>query len=234
MFTLNTKVVIPNYITVLLTVSLLLFGEQKVFGQLSSQFLDGGSIPNENAISYTDDHNFEGMSGIAYTMPFVTGGSCVAGTVNRFTGSYHSNLYIGNNNGSNVLLAWGQNMATYASITASSGSDVYAPTLVPASNYNGIPYEVRSSSSGGANGLSAMLLRTSTNLYLFGTAANLSGISTLSGFGGAAINSAASDITSKLPAGVAVTDIAQVAVSQKALALITNAGHVYIMTTNSN
>ena len=220
-----------------LLVSLLLANRseaQMITLNTSSLNYDAATESNSN-LSFTsinDIHDNEGLPGVMYTMPYVTGGGCVAGTINRFTGSYHSNLYIGNNNGTNVLLGWGQNMATYANITASSGSDVYAPTVIPTSNYSGVPYEVRSSSSGGASGYSALLLRTSTNLYLFGTAANLTAISTLTNFGGASINTAASDITAKLPTGIAVTDIAQMAISQKALALITNAGHVYIMTTN--
>ena len=221
-------------INVLTLVTLLLVGSIKVNAQNLSNNLDGAVLSSGLNNSNGNEHfqNINDNNVFINSMPYF-GGACVAGTVNRFTGSYHSNLYIGNNNGSNILLAWGQSMATYANITASSGTDVYVPTLVPASQYSGVPYEVRSSSSGGANGLSAMLLRTSTNLYLFGTAANITAITSLAGFGGAAINTAASNITSKLPTGVAITDIAQMAVSQKAIALITNAGHVYMMTANA-
>ncbi len=166
---------------------------------------------------------------VPHYLPF--SGACYPGTGNRFTGSWHSNLYIGNNNGSNVLLGWGQNMKDYTGI--GTGNDT-TPRIVSAASYNGIPYEVRSSSSGSSTGLSAMVLRTSTNLYVFGTAANLTSITTYAGFGGIAINTAASNVTAKLPAGVAISDIIRVAVSQTALAIVTTTGHVYILTTVAN
>ena len=184
-------------INVLTLMTLLLVGSIKVNAQNLSNNLDGAVLSSGLNNSNGNEHfqNINDNNVFINSMPYF-GGACVAGTVNRFTGSYHSNLYIGNNNGSNILLAWGQNMANYANIKASTGSstDVYVPTLVPASNYSGVPYEVRSSSSGSSTGYSAMLLRTSTKLYLFGTAANLTAISSLAGFGGAAINTAASDI----------------------------------------
>jgi hypothetical protein len=79
-----------------------------------------------------------------------------------------------------------------------------------------------------------MVLRTTTKLYVFGTALNITGITTMAGFGGASLNVAASDVTAKLPAGVAITDIAQVDVSQKAFVLVTNSGDVYVLTTVLN
>ena len=79
-------------------------------------------------------------------LPMGFGSGCDPLTFNRFTGSYHSNLYIGNQVGSNVLLAWGQNMLTY---TTGVAGNITAPVFVSTANYAGIPYEVRSSSTGG-------------------------------------------------------------------------------------
>jgi hypothetical protein len=174
------------------------------------------------------DHDHE-RTNVAYSL--TTSGNCVPGTVNRFSGSYHSNFYIGNNNGTNEVLAWGQNMAAY--IGTGTGN-ITTPTSVSSSSYAGIPYEVRSSSSGSSTGYSALALRTSSKLYFFGTAANLTAITSMTGFGGAALTTAASDVTSKLPAGVAITDVAQMAVSQTAFAIVTNSGHVYILTKVQN
>jgi len=157
-----------------------------------------------------------------------TSGSCVPGTINRFTGSYHSNLYIGNSGGANVLLEWGQNMSLY--ITGAGTNDT-TPKLVPAANYAGVPLEVRSSSSGGAAGLSALLLRTSTNLYFFGTAVNLTAITTMPSFGGASLTAANSNVTAKLPSGITIDSIAQMAISQNALGLVTKGGSVFMLTT---
>lgn len=156
---------------------------------------------------------------------------CVAGTYNRFSGSYHSNLYIGNQVGTNVLLSWGQNMLTY---TAGVAGNITAPTFVSTSSYAGIPYEVRSSSTGGASGPSVMGLRTSSNLYIFGNTANIASITSMAGFGSGSLINANSDVTSKLPAGVAITDVAQFAISPNAIAIVTNTGHVYILTKNVN
>ena len=214
----------------MLTLQLIVFGVLQVSGQTNPLYSD---IAFENTYNYstpffTDNHDFEGKSGIAYTMPYVTSGGCVAGTVNRFTGSYHSNLYIGNSNGTNILLGWGQNMATYL---GTGSGDITTPTIVNSTSYaSGVPLEVRSSSSGSSTGYSAMVLRTSTKLYLFGTAANITAITTITGFGGAGLTTAASDITSKLPTGVLVSDISQMAISQTAFAIVTNAGEVYITT----
>jgi Secretion system C-terminal sorting domain len=155
--------------------------------------------------------------------------ACYPGTINRFTGSYHSNLYIGNTLGANVLLSWGQLMLDYTTGTTTS-TNITSPTVVAAASYGGVPLEVRSASSGGAAGLSSFALRTSTKLYVFGTSANITAITSYAGFGGAALTTAASDVTAKLPAGVLVTDIAQMAMSQTAFAIVTTAGEVWVLT----
>lgn len=164
-------------------------------------------------------------------LPFSNVTPCVTGTTNRFTGSYHSNLYIGNNLGTNVLLSWGQNMLTYT--TASTGN-ILTPTFVSTSSYGGIPYEVRSSSTGGGGGPSVMGLRTSTKLYIFGNTANIAAITSMAGFGSGSLVNANSDVTTKLPSGVAITDIAQFAISPNAIAIVTNSGNVYVLTQIQN
>jgi gliding motility-associated-like protein len=230
MSTTNPRLLLKRVATLFFVLGLIFLSSDSVNGQINPSFSD---VANDNTVTVptffgNDNHDFEGKNGVAYTMPFVTGGSCVAGTINRFTGSYHSNLYIGNSSGTNILLGWGQNMATYL---GTGSGDITTPTIVNATSYgSGIPLEVRSSSAGGATGLSAMVLRTSNKLYLFGTAANITAITTISGFGGAGLTTAASDITSKLPTGILVTDISQMAISQTAFAIVTNAGEVYITT----
>jgi len=190
-----------------------------------------GAEPASFLTETENDGHFHEATGVAHSLQF-TSGACVANTVNRFSGSYHSNLYIGNSSGTNVVLAWGQNMSLY--ITG-AGTNYTSPTVVPATSYaSSIPLEVRSSSSGGANGYSALVLRTSTKLYFWGTTANLTAITTMASFGGASLVAANSDVTAKLPAGVAITDIKQVAVSQKALAIVTNSGNIYVLTTVQN
>jgi len=174
-----------------------------------------------------NDGHFHEDPNTAHTLPF--SGTCVPGTTNRFSGSWHSNLYIGNNNGTNALLGWGQNMSTYLGLAA---GNLTSPTVV--TGHAGVPYEVKSSSSGVGTGYSALALRTSTNLYFFGTAANLTGVTTMAAFGGATLTTAASNVTAKLPAGVAITDIAEMQLSQTAFAIVTNAGHVYVLTTVAN
>jgi len=164
-------------------------------------------------------------------LPLNFGSICDPATYNRFTGSYHSNLYIGNQVGNNVLLAWGQNMLTYT--TASTG-DITAPVFVSTGSYAGTPYEVRSSSTGGGTGPSVMGLRTSTKLYIFGDMTNIASITSMANFGGSSLIKPNADITSKLPAGVAITDIAQFAISPTAIAIVTNLGHVYILTKITN
>lgn len=177
-----------------------------------------------------NDGHFHEATGVAHTMPF-TSGICVANTVNRFSGSFHSNMYIGNQSGVNVILAWGQLMLNY---TGTGTGNINSPTIVSAASYSGVPLEIRSTSTGGAGGESALALRTSTNLYFFGTAVNLSAITTYPGFGGIAVNTAASNVTAKLPAGVAIGDIIQIAISKRAFAIVTNAGNVYVLSTVQN
>ena len=160
-------------------------------------------------------------------LPMGFGSGCDPLTFNRFTGSYHSNLYIGNQVGSNVLLAWGQNMLTY---TTGVAGNITAPVFVSTANYAGIPYEVRSSSTGGGSGPSVMGLRTSSKWYIFGDATNIAAITSMANFGGTSLPAAKSDVTLKLPAGVAINDVAQFAISSTAIAIVTNAGHVYILT----
>ena len=161
------------------------------------------------------------------TLPLYALAPCVPGTVNRFTGSYHSNLYIGNANGVNVLLAWGQNMKTY---TTGAGGDYTAPFFVNTSSYQGIPYEVRSSSTGGGSGPSVMAMRTSTKFYVFGSTTNISSITSMTNFGAAALTNANADVTNKLPAGVGIADVAQFAVSPTAIGIVTTSGNVYMLT----
>lgn len=160
-------------------------------------------------------------------LPMGFGSGCDPLTYNRFTGSYHSNLYIGNQVGSNVLLAWGQNMLTY---TTGVTGDILAPVFVSTASYTGIPYEVRSSSTGGGSGQSVMGLRTSSKLYIFGDPTNISAITSMVNFGGPNLPNVKSDVSLKLPTGVAVADVAQFAISPTAIAIVTNAGHVYILT----
>lgn len=160
-------------------------------------------------------------------LPLVSGSSCDPLTFNRFTGSYHSNLYIGNQVGTNVLLAWGQNMNTY--ITGVTG-DILAPVFVSPASYSGIPYEVKSSSTGGGSGPSVMGLRTSSNLYIFGDMPNISAITSMANFGGPSLIDSRSNVSLKLPAGVSTTDIAQFEISPTAIAIITKLGHVYMLT----
>jgi hypothetical protein len=164
-------------------------------------------------------------------LPLVGGANCDPLTFNRFTGSYHSNLYIGNQVGTNVLLAWGQNMNTY--ITGVTG-DILAPVFVSTASYTGVPYEVKSSSTGGGTGPSVMGLRTSSNLYIFGDMTNIAAITTMASFGGPSLIDSRSKVTLKLPAGVSITDIAQFEISPTAIAIVTKFGHVYILTKVQN
>ncbi len=169
-------------------------------------------------------HQAQSQMGIE-NLPF--GSGCDPLTYNRFTGSYHSNLYIGNQVGSNVLLAWGQNMLTY---TTGVTGNITAPVFVATSSYAGIPYEVRSSSTGGGSGQSVMGLRTSSKLYIFGDATNISSITSMPNFGGTSLPVAKSDVTSLLPTGVTNADVAQFAISPTSIAIVTNSGHVYMLT----
>lgn len=164
---------------------------------------------------------------------------CVVGTSNRIAGTWHSDLYIASNTtaGTNDLYAWGQNMVSIAGLTATTPvtgtntSDVYTPTLINTSAYNGIPYEVRGSSP--SSSTSVFGLRTSTRLYVFGDA--VTSITNWSSFGGGSLSTG--DVTSKLPTGVTINDISTFRISASAIALLTNAGNVYMMSkgsTNSN
>lgn len=208
-------------------------GKKSVVALSNNHSLNKESVDSNNKVllyECGEYNHFHEKTDIAHAFSNI-GGTCVAGTVNRFTGSYHSNLYIGNQSGVNVVLAWGQNMATY--IGTGSGN-ITSPTTVSTGSYSGVPLEVRSSSSGSSTGYSALVLRTSTNLYFFGTAANLTAITTMTGFGGASLTTAASDVTSKLPSGVTISDIVQVEVSQTAFAIVTTTGDVYILTSLVN
>jgi hypothetical protein len=164
-------------------------------------------------------------------LPMLAGANCDPLTFNRFTGSYHSNLYIGNQVGTNVLLAWGQNMNTY---TTGVTGDILSPAFVSTSSYSGIPYEVKSSSTGGGNGQSVMGLRTSSNLYIFGDMTNIGAITTMANFGGPSLIDSRSNVSLKLPVGVSITDIAQFDISPTAIAIVTKLGHVYILTKVQN
>lgn len=160
-------------------------------------------------------------------LPLGSGSTCDPLTFNRFTGSYHSNLYIGNQVGTNVLLAWGQNMNTY--VTGVTG-DILAPVFVSTSSYAGIPYEVKSSSTGGGTGPSVMGLRTSSNLYIFGDMPNISAITSMANFGGPSLVDSRSNVSLKLPAGISISDVAQFEISPTAIAIVTKLGHVYMLT----
>ncbi len=184
--------------------------------------LGRAQVPLSESIELHTEPNFGTASLPVYAMA-----PCVPGTVNRFTGSYHSNLYIGNANGVNILLAWGQNMKTY---TTGAGGDYTAPFFVNTGSYEGIPYEVRSASTGGATGPSVMALRTSTKFYVFGNTTNITSITTMTNFGASALTNANADVTNKLPTGVGIADIAQFALSPTAIGLVTTAGNVYMLT----
>jgi gliding motility-associated-like protein len=157
---------------------------------------------------------------------------CVVGTGNRIAGTWHSDLYIAGNTstGSNDLYGWGQDMSTLVGLTASSGADVHTPSIINNSNYSGIALEVRGSSP--TTSTNVFGLRTSTNLYLFGD--GFSTITNWTGFGGASLSTASSNINSKLPIGVSISDIAEFRVSSAAIALLTNSGNVYMLSKNKN
>lgn len=196
-------------------------------GNITYNFLNPFVSEPSGSVQDEDGHYHENGN-VAHNL-LSPSATCYPGTINRFTGSYHSNLYIGNTLGANVLLSWGQLMLDYTTGTTTS-TNITSPTVVAAASYGGVPLEVRSASSGGAAGLSSFALRTSTKLYVFGTAANITAITSYAGFGGAALTTAASDVTAKLPAGVLITDIAQMAMSQTAFAIVTNAGDVWVLT----
>ncbi|MEI8099344.1 MAG: hypothetical protein WCG74_10940, partial [Sediminibacterium sp.] len=195
------------------------------------------NLPKKSAFSLVDNFNiskdssienghFDETFNVPHDLPYFTS-SCVEGTVNRFTGSFHSDLYIGDSSGTNILYAWGASMNTYAGTVNSSGNDTYIPSRVYSPFYNGIPYEVRSAYPNKNNVLG---FRTSTKLYIFGDAAGISILTSYNGFGGGSINASASDVTSKLPSGVAITDIAKFEISTSAIAIVTKNGNVYMLT----
>ncbi|MCX6299388.1 MAG: hypothetical protein NTY72_09890 [Bacteroidetes bacterium] len=189
----------------------------------SFSLVDKYNISKDSSI---ENGHFDEAFNVPHDLPYFTS-SCVEGTVNRFTGSFHSDLYIGDSSGTNILYAWGASMNTYAGTVASSGSDTYIPSRVYSPFYTGIPYEVRSAYPNSKNVLG---FRTSTKLYIFGDAAGISTLTSYIGFGGGSINASASDVTSKLPSGVAITDIAKFEISTSAIAIVTKTGNVYMLT----
>lgn len=174
-------------------------------------------------------------------------GQCYSGTVNRHAGTYHSNIYIGAKKSTstnltaraNVLVAWGEDMDK---ITSGSNLNLCVPTIISDSYYTGIPIEVRGASrvASGTNLSNANLfaLRTedtsnssNNKLYFFGNGLRplISGSGGSSVYlGGTSLNSGAADITSKLPTGVTVADIAFMQVSPLTFAIVTTTGNVYI------
>ena len=160
--------------------------------------------------------------------------TCVFGTGNRIAGTWHSDLYIAGNTttGSNDLYGWGQNMASMAGLTESVSSnnsthDVYVPTLISNSTYTGTPLEVRGSSP--TSSINVFGLRTTSKLYVFGD--GIANITSWSSFGSLALTNG--DVTSKLPTGVSLSDIASFRISSSAIALLTNSGNVYMLSKNS-
>jgi len=170
---------------------------------------------------------------------YFSGATCYSGTVNREASGYHSNLYITSNPNyptsgtQNLLYAWGQDACTFTGTATSSGYsngsayDLCVPTII--TGYSGIPLEVRGASTG-SGGHDFYVLRTSTNLYLFGDA-DYSTV-TKGGLGnGVLTNSAASIATSSsysnLP--VAFSEIASMQIQDGMLAIVTKTnGNVWI------
>jgi gliding motility-associated-like protein len=160
---------------------------------------------------------------------------CVDGTGNRIAGTWHSDLYIAGNTttNSNDLYGWGQNMSVLTNLTASTPvgggttSDVYVPSLISSSSYSGVPLEVRGSSP--TSSVNVFGLRTTTKFYVFGDGRG--NITNWSSFGGTSLSTG--DVTSKLPAGVSLSDVASFRISSSAIALLTNSGNVYILSKNS-
>lgn len=160
---------------------------------------------------------------------------CYNGTVNRHAGTWHSNLYIGasKTSSTNYLVAWGENSQL---LTTGSGTVYCIPTIVPATNYSGVPIEVRGASSTGSSNKNIFVLRTedlntpaNNKIYLYGD-----GTLPASGFGGARLNTASSEFSAKLPSGVTMSEIAFVKVSPVSLAIVTKTnGNVYITSTTS-
>jgi len=107
------------------------------------------------------------------------------------------------------------------------GTDVYTPTLINSNTYSGTALEVRGSSP--TSSINVFGLRTSSKQYIFGD-----GISTLtnwSSFGGASLSNG--DVSSKLPSGISISDIASFRISASAISLLTNSGNVYMLSKGS-
>ena len=148
---------------------------------------------------------------------------CYSATVNRHAAAYHSNLYLApNGSTSNTLLAWGASAGT---MTGGVTGDYCVPTVVSSSNYSGIPIEVRGSSAG-SGATNIYLLRTTTNLYLFG--ANFADVSSQTNFGAASLTSTNANLTSKLPNTITIDSIYSVQLSPSNMAIITKGGLVYM------
>jgi hypothetical protein len=135
------------------------------------------------------------ISLICHNSSLLAQSGCVVGTGNRIAGTWHSDLYIAGNtgSGSNDLYGWGQYMPTLTGITASSGTDVYIPTLISSSTYSGTALEVRGASP--TTSTNVFGLRTSNSLYLFGDGFTTI-TSGLTGFGGASLSTPSSNVTS--------------------------------------
>ena len=167
--------------------------------------------------------------------PQISFSQCYNGTVNRHAGTWHSNLYIGasKNSSANYLVAWGESSQL---LTTGSGTVYCVPTIVPSSNYIGIPIEVRAASSDGRSGFNIFVLRTedlttpaNNKIYLYGDG-------TLpASFGASGLPTSGSEFSAKIPSGVTMADIAFVKVSPISLAIVTKtSGNVYITSIAAN
>ena len=158
--------------------------------------------------------------------------TCVFGTGNRIAGTWHSDLYIAGNTitGSNDLYGWGQDMPTLVGLSASvsGGTDVFTPTKISSGTYSGTALEVRGSSP--TTSTNVFGLRTSTDLYIFGD--DINALTNWSGFGGTSLSTG--NVTSKLPSGVTISNIKEFRISTTAIALLTNTGEVYMLSTKVN
>ena len=185
-----------------------------------------------NGLSEKDP--FDETSNVPHYLPFTGGATCYAGTVNREAAGYHTNFYIGPSGSGNILYAWGEDAASMTSLTSNanaSGNNLCIPTAVPTSAYvssSEIPIEIRGASEAGSN-TNFFLLRTNTNLYLFGDANNYSKVAP-TGWGSTTISG--SSILSHLPASVSISSIASVQLSPTSMAIVTTAGNVW-MTSSS-
>ena len=167
--------------------------------------------------------------------PQISFSQCYNGTVNRHAGTWHSNLYIGasKNSSANYLVAWGESSQL---LTTGSGTVYCVPTIVPSSNYIGIPIEVRAASSDGRSGFNIFVLRTedlttpaNNKIYLYGDG-------TLpASFGASRLPTSGSEFSAKIPSGLTMADIAFVKVSPISLAIVTKtSGNVYITSIAAN